>query len=136
MTYPKSIYAKIKPKMTKEEALAKAQAEKPKFREEAQSVKSGKIASVIQTLTEIMNEHPDAKLVQGYYGGTVEIRYKVQIPVEERVREILRSDKIRYDNARYLAQEKHDEEAYKARRVDASVNAARHCSCCACSRGL
>jgi hypothetical protein len=143
MGYPKSIYAKVKPKMTKEEALEKAKAEKPKFRTAAERVKSGKIANVIAQMEEIFLAHPDAKLVQGYYGSSVEIRYKEQIPVEERARYILEDDKDRWIFARERAEMKYDDEQHEAEQKELRANRAafngtpaRHCSCCACSKGV
>jgi hypothetical protein len=139
MGYPKSVYSKVKPKMTQEEALEKAKAEKPKFRTNSERVKSGKIDTVIAQLEKIKAGHPEAKLVQGYYGSSVEIQYREQIPAEERVRRILSDDRDRWYNDRYRAESKYDDAQWEAEQKaakTATANTARHCSCCACSRGL
>jgi hypothetical protein len=139
MAYPKSIYAKVKPKMTKEEALEKAKAEKPKFRQTSERVKSGKIDAVIAQLEKIRVDHPEAKLVQGYYQTSVHIEYKEQIPVEERARYIMQDDLERWRNDRYDAESKYDDDQYELEQKERLANAnaaARHCSCCACSKGL
>lgn len=143
MGYPKSVYAKVKPKMTKDEALEKAKAEKPKFRTKEVRIKSGKIANVIEQFEGIFLDHPEAKLVQGYYSSQMHIEYREQIPVEDRAQEILYNDRIRWNDARYDAESKWDDDQYeleqKALRADRaafSANTPRHCSCCACSKGL
>jgi hypothetical protein len=139
MGYPKSIYAKVKPKMTKDEALEKAKAEKPKFRTKEQAFRSGKVANVIQTLTEILAEHPDATVSKQYYGG-MRVVYKEQIPVEERAQYILANDRDRWYEDRYKAESKYDDAVWeaeqKARNAAVANTTARHCSCCACSKGL
>ena len=139
MAYPKSVYAKVKPKMTKDEALEKAKAEKPKYRNKEVRVKSGALANVIQALTEILSEHPDAKVAQGYYLWRMHVAYKEQIPVEERAQYILSNDRDRWHEDRYKAESKYDDDQYELEREKslAAVDLvqSRHCSCCACSKG-
>jgi hypothetical protein len=134
MIYPKEIYKNIKPLITIEEATARAEKEKPRFKTDYIRIKGRTASEAVKSLNKIIKEYGDVRVQRGR--GNFDAVVKIQIPVEARAKKIRSDDRIRRINARFNAESNYRQKRYDSQRRAASQpNQSSHCSCCACSNG-